>query len=145
MYFRFIPSVMSMDSFKTYTFYSRAPVEASSESSAWDFHQSLGTILLPWEDLVGRFKSSHSGSSTLEKYFPTTPSCTWSRVGGIHCNQQMYQHNTIQYNSIQRVLHRKKMSNAFSEVHYTYEVIWPLGFDLYLQVSPCIPAIAIRF
>lgn len=36
--------------------------------------------------LGGRSKSSHSGSSTLEKYFSTTSSCTSSNLGGIHCN-----------------------------------------------------------
>ena len=52
---------------------------------AQDFNQSLDSIFLPCECLGGRFNSSHCGSSILEKYCSTASSCTWSKLGGIHC------------------------------------------------------------
>jgi hypothetical protein len=62
----------------------RSTNKGFSFSPEASFSQSLGTSLLPWERLGGRSKSSHSGSSTLEKYFSTTSSCTSSNLGGIH-------------------------------------------------------------
>lgn len=50
------------------------------------FNQSLDSMVLPWERLAGRSKSSHCGSSILEKYSTTASSCTCSNLGGIQCN-----------------------------------------------------------
>ena len=49
----------------------------------------LGLEILPWERLAGRLKSSHCGSTVLEKYCSTASSCTCSILGGIHCNMKL--------------------------------------------------------
>ena len=49
----------------------------------------LGLEILPWERLAGRLKSSHCGSTVLEKYCSTVSSCTCSILGGIHCNMKL--------------------------------------------------------